>query len=218
MKIKSYIGGFDNNLCYLIWCEQTRLAALVDASVESLQIMEFIEGEDLILEKIFITHTHHDHIKYISDFIYKFPLINIYLHPSPINKIMGQHISLEHNQVIPIGNHLLTALHTPGHFADSMCFWNKEDNFIFTGDTVFIGRSGRTVSAHSSIKDLYNSIYKLILSCPHETIIYPGHHYGYKRYDSIKSNIKNSSFFQCSSFSEFEKVMKNFEKNRNSNQ
>ena len=79
MKIKSYIGGFDNNLCYLIWCEQTRLAALVDASVESLQIMEFIEDEDLILEKIFITHTHHDHTKYISDFIYKFPLINIYL-------------------------------------------------------------------------------------------------------------------------------------------
>ncbi|MAV65288.1 MAG: hypothetical protein CMG00_08880 [Candidatus Marinimicrobia bacterium] len=217
MKVKTFIGGFDNNLSYLLWCEKTRLAALVDTSVEPLEILEFIESEDLILEKILITHTHHDHIKYISDFKYKFPIINILLHPNPINKIGSHYSTLEHNEVICVGKHLLTTLHTPGHFSDSICFWNKEEGFIFTGDTVFIGRTGRTIGSNSSIQDLYKSVYKVILSCPHETIIYPGHHYGYKPYDTIDSNIKNSSFFQCSNFNEFKKVMEKFEKSKNNN-
>ena len=82
---------------------------------------------------------------------------------------------------------------------------------------MFVGRTGRTIGPKSNNSCLYSSIYDELLKLPQKTVIYPGHHYGYKRYDSIKSNIKNSSFFQCSSFSEFEKVMKNFEKNRNSN-
>ena len=66
MKIKTYQGGFDKNLSYLIWCESTRIAGIVDASVELTEIIEFIEAKNLILEKIFITHTHFDHINYLQ--------------------------------------------------------------------------------------------------------------------------------------------------------
>ena len=214
MQVKSFIGGFDKNLCYLIWCKKTRLASIIDPSVEPLEIFEFIESENLILEKILITHTHHDHISYLDDFIYKYPLTNIYCHANPINDFKKSFIALEHNQVISIGNFLLTTLYTPGHFPDSVCYWSKEHKFIFTGDTVFIGRTGRTVSKGSNIKELYNSVYKIILNLPHETTIFSGHHYGFSRYESILFNIKNSSFFQCNNFDEFVEVMENFEKNR----
>ena len=53
MHIKSFIGGYDKNLSYLIWCPKTKLAALVDASVESNEIFEFIDHKDLILEKAY---------------------------------------------------------------------------------------------------------------------------------------------------------------------
>ena len=47
MKIKSFQGGFDKNLCYLIWCEKTKMAGLIDSSVEIQPIIEFIESEKI---------------------------------------------------------------------------------------------------------------------------------------------------------------------------
>ena len=43
MKIKSFQGGFDKNLSYLVWCESTHQAGIVDASVNITKIIEFIE-------------------------------------------------------------------------------------------------------------------------------------------------------------------------------
>ncbi len=69
MKIKSFIGGFDKNISYLIWRESTRRAGIVDASVDISEILEFLESKNLILEKLLITHSHFDHIKYIEKFV-----------------------------------------------------------------------------------------------------------------------------------------------------
>ena len=66
------------------------------------------------------------------------------------------------SESIILGDELLIALYTPGHFIDSMSFWDKKNNSIFTGDTIFVGRPGRTVSNTSNIKDLYKSIYNKI--------------------------------------------------------
>ena len=92
-----------------------------------------------------------------------------------------------------------------------MCFWNKEDEIVFTGDTVFVGRTGRTISAHSNIHELYSSVYNKLLTLPKNTVIYPGHHYGHIPSISIKENILLSNFFTCKNFEKFNAVMKNFE-------
>ena len=78
---------------------------------------------------------------------------------------------------------------------------------------MFVGRTGRTISKTSNIDDLYQSIYSVILRLPHETIIYPGHNYGYQKTISLKQNILISKFFQCKSIDNFKKVMLNFESN-----
>ncbi len=214
MQVKSFLGGFDKNLSYLIWCQNTKLAAIIDPAVNPLPIFEYIESNDLILEKIFITHTHQDHYKYLDDFKYKYPLINLFCYHKPINDLKYSFVGLADNEVISIGQFLLTTIHTPGHFADSICLWSKEKEILFTGDTIFIGRTGRTISSHSDVRALYKSIYDKLLKIPHETIIYPGHHYGYSKYDTLSFNIKNSPFFQCKSEDEFIEVMNDFEKKR----
>ena len=213
MKIKSFQGGFDKNLCYLIWCEKTKTAGLIDPSVEIQPIIEFIESENLILSKLLITHTHHDHIAYLNDINNIYNNINVHCHHKAINTNF-EFKGLAHNQIIAIGNEIIIAIYTPGHFIDSMCFWNKKRKCLFTGDTMFVGRPGRTVSKNSNIKDLYLSTYKKILTLPNDTIVYPGHHYGFKKSISIKENIEMSNFFNCKSFKEFDKIMQNFEKNR----
>ena len=214
MKIKSFIGGFDKNISYLIWCESTRRAGIVDAAVDISEILEFIESRNLILEKLFITHSHFDHIKYIEDLKDQFPQLQLCGYYLQEEDFGVNHRGLTHHEIIPIGTEILTVLHTPGHYPDSICLWNKKDNSVFTGDTMFVGRTGRTIGAKSNISHLYNSIYEILLILPPQTIIYSGHNYGYIPFISIKKNIELFDFFQCQNLSEFKKIMQKFEKNR----
>jgi len=213
MNIKSFEGGYDKNLSYVISCSKTKLAAIIDPAVEITPIIEFIEKNNLILSKIFITHTHHDHIFYLDNYIYLFPNIEVLCYKNHIQKIHHSIIKLSDYEVIPLGQEILICIHTPGHYADSMCFWNQKRNMIFTGDTIFVGRTGRVISNNSNIRDLYNSVYNKIFKLSHDTIILPGHHYGFSETISIKENINYSKFFSCKSFEEFEIVMNKFESN-----
>tara|TARA_B100001996_G_scaffold343162_1_gene298170 strand:- start:853 stop:1494 length:642 start_codon:yes stop_codon:yes gene_type:complete len=213
MKVKSFLGGFDKNFCYLVWCEKTKIAAIIDPSTEINPIVEYIEKENLILSKLLITHTHHDHIAYLNDFLDLYTNLIVYCFHKPIH-MKNDYIGLIDNEIITIGETFLTTIYTPGHFIDSICYWNKEKNLLFTGDTLFVGRTGRTVSNTSNIEQLYSSVYNRLLKLPYNTMIYPGHHYGYKPNISIKNNIKLFDFFKCKSLSEFKKIMEKFEKNR----
>ena len=67
MNIESFQGGYDKNFSYLIWCEKTKLAAIIDPAVDSIKILEKINQLNLTLIKILITHTHHDHYQYLTD-------------------------------------------------------------------------------------------------------------------------------------------------------
>ena len=209
MNVHSFQGGFDKNLSYLVWCNKTKIAAIIDPSVEINPIIELIQENNLFLNKIFITHTHHDHFAFLDDFKYLYPNIEVYC--SKESNKQFNHRGLSNNEISTIGEELLVSLHTPGHYYDSLCFWNESSQQLFTGDTMFVGRSGRTVSKKSNIKQLYHSIYNIILSLPLNTQIYPGHHYGYKKSISLNDNIKCSKFFNTKSLHEFIKVMENFE-------
>ena len=212
MEIKYFIGGYDKNICYLIWCSESKQAAIIDPSVEINPILEFIEQKKLILDKIFITHSHHDHISYISDFTNYFNMLKVYISYKSASKF--NFIPITNNQIINVGTQMITCLETPGHYYDSISFWDSKNRYVFTGDTMFIGRTGRVLSSKSSIDDLYDSIYNILLKLPHKTIIYPGHDYGYKLSDTIQNNITSSPFFNCKNLAEFIKVMENYEKNR----
>ena len=213
MKIKSFLGGFDKNFSYLIWCNKTKLAAIIDPATEPTPIKEYIDKENLILSKILITHTHHDHIAYLHDFLDMYSNILVYCFHKPVN-IKENYIGLIDNEIITLGETFLTTIYTPGHFIDSVCYWNKDYNYLFTGDTMFIGRTGRTISYTSDINQLYHSIYDKLLILQQDTIIYSGHNYGYVPFISIKKSIELFDFFQCKNLSEFKKIMQNFEKNR----
>ena len=214
MKIKSFQGGYDKNLCYVLWCETTKHSVIIDPSVEILPIIEFVKNHDLIIDKILITHTHHDHIRYLGDMMDSYPLAKVYISRNTPLESIDNFTPLEHHDVVMVGEHIILSLYTPGHYIDSICYWVKNKDILFTGDTMFVGRTGRTISSRSSVLDLYNSIYNILLKLPEKTIVYPGHHYGYSTTISIKENIKQSPFFQCNSLEKFKLVMQNYENNR----
>ena len=214
MKVKEFKGGYDDNFCYLIWCDKTLEGAIIDPSVEPDKIFHFINQNDILLKKILITHTHYDHISYLTDFISMYLNVVIYGYVKTRYSFNNNFYGLSHNEKISIGDEIFTSLYTPGHYDDCLCYWNKSANMIFTGDTIFVGRSGRTINMYSDISKLYHSIYDIILKLPKETIIYPGHDYGPTSTISISDNMELSHFFSCKSEKEFIDVMDDFETSR----
>ena len=54
MQVKSFLGGFDKNFSYLVWCNDTKEAAIIDPAVEISSILKVIESKNLKLQKIII--------------------------------------------------------------------------------------------------------------------------------------------------------------------
>ena len=213
-SIQSFEGGYDKNYSYLLSCLETINSIIVDASLELSRLQPFIKTRPAA---ILITHSHHDHIKYINEYIEKYPEIKVIGHPkSKLNNTSeSNYLPMEDSSVFKLGSLEIKTIHTPGHYYDSVCY--LVDNVIFTGDTLFIGRTGRTLSKGSNTSDLYNSVYKKLLNLPGNTIIYPGHNYGSKPTMTISENIKISNLLQASGEKDFIDRMKNYEKTRANN-
>ena len=88
MNIQSFQGGYDKNFTYVVWCEETKLTAIIDPSTEITPIVEYIENNDLILSKILVTHTHHDHIAYLNDFLDLFQNLLVYCYHT-LHKVLS---------------------------------------------------------------------------------------------------------------------------------
>jgi len=189
---------------------RTRNQCLVDSAVPYNQIEPFINS-GLIL--ILITHSHHDHIAYLNDYIKHHPNLVVVCHPT-VSKQLKVHYPkpVEDGNTVTVGQLSVDVLHTEGHNLDSICY--LVENIIFTGDTLFVGRTGRTVSAGSNTDALYKSVYEKLLTLPEETIIYPGHDYGPDPSITIGENIKISPLLRADDKTDFKKRMADFETNR----
>ncbi|OUW79033.1 MAG: hypothetical protein CBD77_03425 [bacterium TMED217] len=208
-SIQTFKGGFDKNFSYLVTCMRTGSEIIIDASLKLDRLKPFIKTNPIM---ILITHTHRDHIEYISNYVNAFPSIKIIGHPDSESIFDNNFMPASNNTTIKVGSLKIQSIHTPGHYFDSICY--LIENVIFTGDTLFVGRTGRTVSNKSDITELYKSVYKKLLELPKDTYIYPGHDYGLKPSITIRENIKISELLQAKDESDFIKKMTNYEDTR----
>ena len=210
-SIRSFKGGYDDNLTYLVSCMRTGNQFLVDASIQLNQIDGFINKRGLIA--LFITHTHGDHIAYLDEYLDAFPNLVVMVYKESEHKINCDYIKpVKQNDIVTVGQLTVEILYTPGHYDDSICYYL--DGVLFTGDTLFVGRTGRTISKGSDIKKLYKSVYDTILDLPESTMIYPGHDYGPKMSITIKENITISPLLRAEDEDDFIKRMAQYEATR----
>ena len=209
-SVQSFKGGFDNNFSYIVTCMRTGEEIIIDPAIELENIKPFFKSSP---SAIFVTHTHRDHIAYIDTYINNFPEINIVGHPKSKNNFdNNRFIPVSDGSTMEIGNLKIKSIFTPGHYFDSICY--LVENVLFTGDTLFVGRTGRTISNGSDINDLYDSVYNKLFKLPGDTYIYPGHDYGEVPSIKIEENRKISGLLQAKDKFDFIDKMGKYEKNR----
>ncbi len=54
------VTAFHQN-CSIVWCDETREAAVIDPGGEIERLLAFVEAEGLALKQIWLTHAHIDH-------------------------------------------------------------------------------------------------------------------------------------------------------------
>ena len=209
-SIRTFLGGYDDNLTYLVTCNRTGAQVIIDAAVEIEKTLDFITNYPVA---ILITHSHSDHVVYLEEYVAQYPKVTILGHEgSPLSKDNDNFQNINDNQHFVIGELNFTGIHTPGHYFDSICY--QLPPVLFTGDTMFVGRTGRVKGKKSDLNALYDSIYNKILKMPGNIRIYPGHDYGDSPTISLQDNIKNSPLLRAKDINDFKIRMANYEKNR----
>ena len=190
LKIQTWIGDPTN--CYIILDENSKEIMVIDPAGDVDKIIEMINILNGKLKYIYLTHCHGDHIAGVSELkekmggkilIHRFDSeglndVNINLSTvidlSPIELEADSRI--DDNDLIHLGELEFKVIYTPGHTKGSSSLYCKEQECLFSGDTMFRGTWGRTTDLPTaSIDDIMDSIVNKLLKLPDDTIVYPGH-------------------------------------------
>ena len=158
---------------YLLACERTRRAALVDpVKAQAERYLALLAYEGLKLDAVIDTHTHADHptgsflLKDLTDARYV-------MHRRAPVPAANDHV--EEGDVIEVGDLKLKVLYTPGHTPDSLSLY--ADGRVLTGDVLLIGGTGRADFAGGDSGAQYDSITQKLFTLPDETLVFPAHDY-----------------------------------------
>ena len=215
MTIEQIRVGYDN-FCYIIYCPNTKKSAVVDPGYNASKILDYIIKNDLKLFYIIATHHHGDHTGDIKKIKERFPTAKIIASKyASANYRLKIDRLISDEDIIILGDIKLRFLLTPGHTPDGLCI--LVDNIaVITGDTLFIGDCGRLDLPGGSFKDMFKSLNEKIKPLDDQIIVYPGHDYGPKPFDtignlrpSIEALIKAIKKSLCFFFNHFFFLLKN---------
>lgn len=182
------VGELATN-CYLVWCENTRQAALVDPGGKGEQLLAALEDRELQLKALVNTHGHADHMAGNS-YLQAATGAEILIHAADapmlveparnLSLFLGQDIKsppagrlLHDGDGVAVGQEELQVRHTPGHTPGGISL--VAEGLVFSGDTLFAGSVGRTDFPGGSREELLRSIESRLMVLPDETRVLPGH-------------------------------------------
>ena len=182
--------------CYLLW-DATREAVLVDGGAfypeERAYIDAFIAEHDLRLVHLLITHGHFDHIGAVNELqaVLQIPVYmgekGMLYAENPVWNLSSQtEDPIVLKDVTYLADHAVIALKEkpsfqlelldlPGHTADGVIYYTKEDGAAFVGDSIFQGSYGRTDMYGGDEEALLRGIRERILTLPDDTLLLSGH-------------------------------------------
>jgi glyoxylase-like metal-dependent hydrolase (beta-lactamase superfamily II) len=189
MKIIELQVGHLGTNCYVVYCEKTLKAGVIDPGGSAETIIAEINKANLKVDYIINTHGHADHIA-ANDAVQQATGAKILIHHEDAAMLTSaqQNLStfigggiicqpadqlLSHNDSVMIGNIELKVLHTPGHTPGGICLLS--DKVLIAGDTLFAESIGRTDFPGGSYNQLINSIKVNLMNLADDVEVLPGH-------------------------------------------
>jgi hydroxyacylglutathione hydrolase len=188
------VGPFFKN-GFIVGCEATRDAVIIDPGDEVEQLLEFADREKLSIRHILLTHAHVDHVTGVAAarraigapvYLHRDDLF-LYDRAVEMGRLFGLHVEppppvdvyYAHGQTIAFGRYEVTWHHTPGHCPGGVCLQVGKKGTggtdLFVGDTLFAGSIGRTDLPGGDLQVLLASIRNVLFPLGDDSIVYPGH-------------------------------------------
>ncbi len=185
------VTPFQQN-CSLLWCEETRQAAIVDPGGDIELILQTVERERVTPQKILLTHGHIDHAGGTAEIASRLGLpvegpqredrFLIDQLPQQSRMFGFPQLAaftpdrwLEDGDRVNFGQVELQVLHCPGHTPGHVVFFNASDRLAIVGDVLFDGSIGRTDLPRGDFDTLIRSITGKLWPLGEEVTFIPGH-------------------------------------------
>ena len=188
------VGPFFKN-GFVVGCETTREAVLIDPGDEVKALLSFVERNTLTVRHILLTHAHVDHVTGVA--AAKRALgVPVHLHRDDLflyeravqsGALFGLDVEpqppidafFEAGEVIAFGGYEARPYHTPGHCPGGVCLQigrkGETGRDLFVGDTLFAGSIGRTDLPGGDYATLIASIKTVLFAFGDDAVVYPGH-------------------------------------------
>lgn len=176
----------------ILWCPETRRAAVCDPGGDLPLILRAIEREGLTVDKILVTHGHIDHAGGVADLAEQLGVPiegpqredRFWIDGMPEQSRMFGFPKvrsftpdrwLEHGDQVSVGNQRLDVIHCPGHTPGHVCFHHPASRLAIVGDVLFQGGIGRTDFPKGNYDTLIDAIRNRLLPLGDEVDFIPGH-------------------------------------------
>ncbi len=174
---------------YLLGCERSRKAVLIDSVVSEIDhYMDLLQSLNLKLIYTLETHVHADHITGAGLLREKLGSKSVVHRDAGA---MCADLLVTDGVTLQVGDLELEVRHTPGH--TSGCVSYVMADRVFTGDALLINGCGRTDFQQGSAEQLYDSITDKLFSLPPDSLVYPGHDYQGNTVSTIKQEMAKNS-------------------------
>lgn len=172
-----------DNYAYLVICERTRVAAIVDPG-EPVPVLEAARREGVRLTTVWATHHHGDHVGGVEDLAGELGDLEVVASTHDQGRVPKVTRAVDDGGEVAIGEVRARILHNPGHTLGAISFvidgQGDAPGAVFTGDTMFGAGCGRLFEGTAA---MMRASLERIAALPAETRVYFGHEY-------TKSNLR----------------------------
>lgn len=185
------VTPFEQN-CTLIWCDETREAAVVDPGGDLDRIRAAVTAAGVTLKQILLTHAHIDHAGGVADLAEQASLPIVGPHEGDqfwIDLLDEQSRRFGFAQARPfvptrwlhqgdsvqVGKLTLEVRHCPGHTPGHVVFFEPQSRLAIVGDVLFAGSIGRTDFPGGDFQSLVDAIRRELFTLGDDVKFIPGH-------------------------------------------
>ena len=167
------IPTLGDNYTYLVICDKTKEAAIIDAP-EAAPVIQRVEASGARVTQILSTHHHPDHSAANAELAERYA-VPVIAHVSDAERVPGFSQGVDEGDTVKVGEHQARVLFIPSHTMGHVAYVFDDAEAVFSGDMLFAAGCGRLFEGDAQM--MYTALCEKLSALPDSTLVYCGHEY-----------------------------------------